>query len=96
MIYVTIFGSVYFFLPLSFGKTKYGLETLFRIIRSSRGLRVTIPVPRGRKFKPAIYSSKEDLPADYSPRTAILGRFMYSLRLKSRSLSMRDIIERMF
>jgi len=46
------------------------------IILNSKGLLVTIPDPLGKKFKPQIDSNKELFPADYSPRTAILGREM--------------------
>jgi len=44
-----------------------------RIIHNSKGLLVTIPPPRGRKFNPQIDSNREDFPADYSPKTATLG-----------------------
>lgn len=88
--------SVIFVSPLSFGNKKYGTETGALIILNSRGLRVTIPPPRGRKLSPQIYSNNEDLPADYSPTTAIRGREIYSCKLKSRSLSTKDIIDRIF
>jgi hypothetical protein len=37
------------------------------------GLRVTIPLPRGRKSRPTIFSRTEDLPEDCEPTTT-LGR----------------------
>ena len=34
-----------------------------------RGLRVTMPLPRGRKSRPTIFSSTEDFPEDWEPTT---------------------------
>ncbi len=81
---------------LSSGNIKYGISTYVFIILNSNGLQVTIPLPLGKKFKPQIDSNKELLPADYSPKTAILGREIYSCKWKSLNLSIRDIIYHMF
>ncbi len=75
---------------------KYGVSTVLRTILSSKGLRVTISDPRGKKFNPQIASNKDDLPADYIPNTAILGNAIYSWRLKSLNLSIKDIMLLMF
>ena len=72
--HVISYGSENSVFPFSLGKTKYGFSTLDLIILNSNGLLVTIPVPRGKKFNPAIVSNRDDLPADYSPNTAILGK----------------------
>jgi len=44
---------------------------------SSRGRLVTTPSPLGKKSRPTIDSSTEDLPADWDPNTTILGSLMY-------------------
>lgn len=42
----------------------------------TRGRRVTMPVPRGRKSRPTMFSSTDDLPLDCEPTTTIWGRSM--------------------
>jgi len=37
------------------------------------GLRVTIPLPRGRKSRPTMFSRTEDLPEDWEPTTTLKG-----------------------
>ena len=73
---------------ISSGKMPYGLmssETWLR--RSSRGLLVTTPSPRGKKSRPTIDSRTEDLPALCEPRTAIRGKLIYCWRPTSLSSS---------
>lgn len=93
MILVASFGSVIFLPFISSGNKKYGSDICVLIIRSSKGRLVQIPLPRGKKFNPQIASNKLDFPADYSPNTAILGKDIYSCKLKSRSLSIKLIID---
>lgn len=40
----------------------------------TKGRRVTMPVPRGRKSRPTIFSKTELLPLDWEPMTAIWGK----------------------
>ena len=67
------------FLPgISSGKIAYGgTFPLTWLRRSSRGRLVTTPSPLGRKSRPTIDSSTDDLPADWDPSTAIRGKLMY-------------------
>ena len=44
---------------------------------SSKGLRVTTPLPLGKKSKPTILSNNELLPDDWVPTTQILGSYIY-------------------
>jgi hypothetical protein len=37
------------------------------------GLRVTIPLPRGRKSRPTIFSRTDDFPEDCEPTTTLRG-----------------------
>lgn len=77
------------FLPLiSSGKTAKGVvPSSVWLRRNSRGLLVTTPSPRGKKSRPTIDSRTDDLPADWPPSTAILGKLMYYWRPQSLSSS---------
>jgi len=71
-----------------------------------KGLRVTIPDPRGRISLPQIASSTEDFPADCEPTTTICGKSIvclsvervaktsYKLLIIGISVSAIDITER--
>ena len=84
------------FLPLiSSGKTAKGVvPSSMWLRRSSSGLLVTTPSPRGKKSRPTIDSRTEDLPADCEPSTAILGRLMYCCSPQSLSSSYHNSVSR--
>lgn len=79
------------FLPgISSGNTPYGvIPSSMWLRRNSSGRLVTTPEPRGKKSRPTIDSKTEDLPADWEPKTAILGKLMYFWRPQSLNSSYR-------
>ena len=51
-----------------------GSSSLTLINCKTKGLRVTIPVPLGKKSLPTMFSSTDDLPQDWDPTTAKMGK----------------------
>lgn len=80
------------YILVSLKKYAYGRVSEFYLLiqccrRIINGTRVTTPVPRGRKSKPTIYSSNEDFPEDYEPKTTIFGSFTSCSMPQSRNMS---------